>query len=488
MHNLRKKRDGSSRADANAKEDENLNPAEDNSDAHTDADADASPPASGNNKPAATGTADVNIDVDVDLAEHSTSQVSCSQQEEDERLGFLDKSGALDQVMGSQSLLSQEIQDLSQTHPQLHQPHQLYAPTFEESSSPAKIAIAARSLGLLTQEEAPSQSDYHHQASVTNSQLSFLFDAAQALEDQDTANIQHDYQHTNDPLQQHQQQEFIMESSFDDDEHPPSPARRSTRRTAGPKRVAPTYDTFSRPKSKLSPQKKRKMDREQETKKSQTMAQQAAGLAAQVIDSPQVAKQLLLTMALVRINPRSAPTSWPHRGSSIPEGFFWGTYPPLETVLRQHMREYYDLSTKMCQSKDQQHFNNVLVVKIRGEAAKYGWIFGPRFTDKILRDRIRCFFKTHIQNSKKRLRTMVKNPTKKANAKALVKHLDLIQTYSEMEPGDEPIDNFLGEMDDNKLPAPRKNEMNLQVDQEAVHSVMALGMLSNSIVANSVGV
>jgi hypothetical protein len=83
---------------------------------------------------------------------------------------------------------------------------------------------------------------------------------------------------------------------------------------------------------------------------------------------------------------------------------------------------------------------------------------------------------------------MVKNPTKKANAKALVKHLKLIQTYSEMEPGDEPIENFLGENDDTKLPAPRKNEMNLQVDQEAVNSVMALGMLSNSIVPNSVGV
>lgn len=463
-------------------EEENLNHAEDN------ADTVASPSSRDiNDKLAAIGTADVNIDVDVDVAQNSTSQVSCSQQEEDERLGFLDKSGALNQIMGSQSLLSQEIQDLSQAHSQLHQQHQFYVTRFEEASSPAKIAVAARSLGLLTQEEVPSQSEYHHPAAVTNSQLSFLFDAAQALEDQDTANIQHEYQHIHDPLQQHQHQGFIMESSFDD-EHPHAAARRSTRRPAGPKRVAPTYDTFSRPKSKLSPQKKRKMDREQETKKSQTLAQQAAGLAAQVIDSPQVAKQLLLTMALVRVNPRSAPTSWPQRGSSIPEGFFWGTYPPLETVLRQHMREYYDLSTKMCQSKDQQHFNNVLVVKIRGEATKYGWIFGPRFTDKILRDRIRCFFKTHIQNSKKRLRTMVKNPTKKANAKALVKHLDLIQTYSEMDPGDEPIDNFLGEMDDNKLPAPRKNEMNLQVDQEAVHSVMALGMLSNSIMANSVGV
>ena len=237
-----------------------------------------------------------------------------------------------------------------------------------------------------------------------------------------------------------------------------------------------TKTTTNRLKKAFTPQKKRKFEREQEQKQSQSMAQQAAELAAQVIDSPQVAKQLLLTMALVRINPRSAPTTWPQRGCNIPEGFFWGTFPPLETVLRQHMREYYELSTKMCQSKDQQHFNNALVIKIRAEATNYGWIFGSRFTDKILRDRIRCFFKTHIQNSKKRLRTMVKNPTKKANAQALVKHLDLIQTYSEMEPGSEPIDDFLG--DTKKLPAPRKNEMYDVVDQEAVNSVMALGLLS----------
>jgi hypothetical protein len=384
-----------------------------------------------------------------------SSQISFSQ-DEDQRLGFLDKSGALNQVMGSQSLLSQEIEGLSQTQ-----------------SSLLLDPATARVMGLLTQEDTlPSQ------LSVTNSQLSCLMDAAQALEDQEAIA-------TNDPLEEHEELLLAMEAAT-------TSYRRSARRSTSAfsahehkslhpnaaKALGFTLESFSRQKARsLSPQKKRKHEREQEHKKSQGMAQQAAELAAQVIDSPQVAKQLLLTMALVRINPRSAPTTWPQRGSAIPEGFFWGTYPPLETVLRQHMREYYDLSTKMCQSKDQQHFNNVLVIKIRSEASKYGWIFGSRFTDKILRDRIRCFFKTHIQNSKKRLRTMVKNPTKKANAKALVKHLDLIQTYSEMEPGDEPVDDFLG--DAKKLPAPRKNEMNDAVDQEAVNSVMSLGLLTS---------
>jgi hypothetical protein len=134
-------------------------------------------------------------------------------------------------------------------------------------------------------------------------------------------------------------------------------------------------------------------------------------------------------MALVRENPRTPPESIPGRGHVLPDGFFWARYPPLENILKKHMAEYYRLSMEMCQSVDQQSFNNRLVQEVMAEAESRSWTFDPQsFGDlKILRDRIRCYYKTHIQNAKKRLKTMLRNPTKRSNAIHLMQHYDLIQ-------------------------------------------------------------
>ncbi|KAL7577369.1 hypothetical protein ACA910_002100 [Epithemia clementina (nom. ined.)] len=157
------------------------------------------------------------------------------------------------------------------------------------------------------------------------------------------------------------------------------------------------------------------------------LAQEAADLAARVIHEEHLGKQLLLSMVMERQPTRTPPETLPKSGHEMPASFVWSHYPPLEKVLRDHMEEYYHLSLQKRQSAAQQAFNNELVQIVRQVARKdWGWTI-PTLDDKALRDRIRCYYKTHIQNAKKRLATMLKNPRKVANARHLVHHLHLIK-------------------------------------------------------------
>jgi len=152
---------------------------------------------------------------------------------------------------------------------------------------------------------------------------------------------------------------------------------------------------------------------------------------ADTLKDKNIYKKLLLAMALYREKkPRHRNGNPNHKipltCMNIPEGFEWNKYPPLEEILRANMCEYYDLSSNSPQSIIQRNFNNRLVALIRKTATENGWVFDPNsFSDKKLRDRIRCFFKTHIQNAKKRLRTMLKKAGTKMTLKSFVRHYNL---------------------------------------------------------------
>lgn len=209
-----------------------------------------------------------------------------------------------------------------------------------------------------------------------------------------------------------------------------------------------------------------KMAQQEEQK---TMAQKAAKLARRIRREEDLMNRLVLRMAVERENPRQksnliihakkgvvpginlhdpsqlqnvnknmmddlTSALLPGRGHVLSTGFIWSHYPPLENILKQHMEEFYTLSLLESRMKQQIAFNNSLVTIIRQAVTDLGWSLDPTVfvSDTILRDRIRCYYKTQIQNARKRLKTMLKNPTKTSNARHLVQHLDLLySTYKQ---------------------------------------------------------
>lgn len=80
----------------------------------------------------------------------------------------------------------------------------------------------------------------------------------------------------------------------------------------------------------------------------------------------------------------------------------WKDYPELETFLIANRDDYLRHSA-MCYTAQQKEYNNHLTERLLDVAARHGYIFDERdFNFVAIRDRIRCYYKSYVQSSKKR--------------------------------------------------------------------------------------
>jgi len=83
--------------------------------------------------------------------------------------------------------------------------------------------------------------------------------------------------------------------------------------------------------------------------------------------------------------------------------FSWKSFPQLEQFLIDHRAEYMLYSSQWNYTAEQKRYNNRLTTELLDLAAGHGYQF-EGFTFAAIRDRIRCYYKSYVQASKKRKR------------------------------------------------------------------------------------
>ena len=76
-------------------------------------------------------------------------------------------------------------------------------------------------------------------------------------------------------------------------------------------------------------------------------------------------------------------------------------YPELEKYLVDHRAEYLQYSSCFNYTSEQKRYNNDLTQGLLDLAADEGYVF-EEFTFAAVRDRIRCYYKSCVQASKKK--------------------------------------------------------------------------------------
>ncbi|GKY94784.1 hypothetical protein MPSEU_000443500 [Mayamaea pseudoterrestris] len=127
-----------------------------------------------------------------------------------------------------------------------------------------------------------------------------------------------------------------------------------------------------------------------------------------LVDCPTATKEVYVRMVLGHAQP--AKRKNPPAGV-LDLSFQFNLYPPLEHIVLKNMARYYELSSNKNHFREQFAFNNLLCQHICQTAKDHKWIFPAEVTTKQIRDRVRCYYKTLIQNAKKRMATMLRDRT-----------------------------------------------------------------------------
>jgi hypothetical protein len=111
--------------------------------------------------------------------------------------------------------------------------------------------------------------------------------------------------------------------------------------------------------------------------------------------------------ATIVIAPGKGKSPAPHKHTGamktiLRRKFSWKNYPELEAFLVANREEYLRHST-LNYTVQQKQFNNRLTEQLIELAEQHGYVFDPSaFNFVTIRDRIRCYFKSYVQSSKKR--------------------------------------------------------------------------------------